>query len=193
MFKEPTTLYYFFSTLAQVIAAVTALIAVLVHFRISALRDFLVGDGEAVLRRKKDYNNSKGYEILTEDNKDSLQDAVYRKDIVGIRRILNELAIIEENKNINKDHHGFQWLFGFYTETENQIIEMSRTSKYSFVSALFTALYSVFAILFIELSNNNNCFQIILISLNIILVIICGYFLINGIRLAFKNFTNRFE
>ncbi len=47
---EATTLYYFFSTLAQVLAAITALVAVLVHFRISALRDFLIGDGESVLK-----------------------------------------------------------------------------------------------------------------------------------------------
>ncbi|MDZ7660747.1 hypothetical protein [Fodinibius sp.] len=50
LFSE-ATLYYFFSTLAQVLAALVALIAVLVHFRINALRDFLVGDGNAILRR----------------------------------------------------------------------------------------------------------------------------------------------
>lgn len=192
MFTD-NTLYYFFSTLAQVIAAATALIAVLVHFRISALRDFLVGDGESVLKRKKDYGDSNGYELLSDKNKDSLQDAVNRKDIVGIKKVLSELAILEENKNVNIEHHGFQWLLKYYTKTENQIKEMSRTSKYAFIIALVTALYSVIAILFVKISLDNSCFQITLVSLNIILLAICCYYIIKGISLAFKNFTNRFE
>jgi len=185
------TLYYFFSTLAQVIAAATALIAVLVHFRISALRDFLIGDGESVLIRKK--NKEQGYELLSETNKDRLQDAVYRKDISGIKEILNELATLEKDKNVNKDHHGFQWLSHYYDKTENQINEMSKISKYAFIFALITSFYSVIAILFIDISMNSLCFQIVLISLNIILLAICGYYTIKGIGLAFKNFTNRFE
>jgi len=185
------TLYYFFSTLAQVIAAATALIAVLVHFRISALRDFLIGDGESVLIRKN--NNEQGYELLSKTNKDRLQDAVYRKDISGIKKILNELAIFEEDKNVDKDHHGFQWLYNYYVKTENQINEMAKISKYAFIFALITCLYSVIAILFIDVAINNLCFQIFLIGLNIILLAICGYYIIRGVGLAFNNFTNRFE
>ncbi len=59
MFSQ-NTLYYFFTTIAQVLAAIAALIAVVVHFRISALRDFLVGDGESVLKGLEE--NIAGYE-----------------------------------------------------------------------------------------------------------------------------------
>ena len=104
-----------------------------------------------------------------------------------------ELKNLFENKNVNTEHHGFQWLLKYYTKTENQIIEMSRTSKYAFIIALITALYSVLAILFIEISLDNYCFQIALVSFNIILLAICCYYIIKGIGLAFKNFTNRFE
>jgi hypothetical protein len=193
---DPTTLYYFFSTLSQVVATTTALIAVLVHFRISALRDFLIGDGESVLIRKK--NNESGYELLTDKNKTQLQDSVNRKDILGIKGILKELAKLETEKNevekkVNQDHHGFQWLFGYYCKTEQQIYDMSNVSKLAFIFALITALYSIFAILFIEASQCSLFYQIVLIGLNIILLLICSCYLIRGFLLAFKNFTNRFE
>ena len=89
---SPNTLYYFFSTLAQMIAAIVALIAVLVHFRISALRDFLVGDGEAVLKRKE--RREEGYNLLTVKHKNKLIDAIERKDIAGIKKVMKFLADI---------------------------------------------------------------------------------------------------
>lgn len=117
------TLYYFFSTLAQVIAAATALVAVLVHFRISVLRDFLVGDGESVLNMKKRYGNQRGYDLLTEKNTDRLEDAVDRKDIYGIKEIIKELARLEEKKDVSKDHHGFQWLFRFFKKLKTKYLK----------------------------------------------------------------------
>jgi hypothetical protein len=42
-----TTLYYFFSTISQVLAAISALLAVFTQFKISEIKDFLIGDGKA--------------------------------------------------------------------------------------------------------------------------------------------------
>jgi len=190
---ESTTLYYFFSTLAQVLAAITALVAVLVHFRISALRDFLIGDGESVLKRKLDFGNTQGYDLLTDLNSNRLKDSIYRKDINGIRQVLAELAQLEANKNISSDHHGFQWLLSFFLTSEEEITQMSKTSKSSFIIAFVTALYSVIAILFVDISLKNNYFQFFLVSIDIVLLGFCCFFIIKGVGLAFKNFINRFE
>ena len=187
------TLYYFFSTLAQVIAAATALIALLVHFRISALKDFLVGEGESILNMKNRYGDQRGYDLLTEKNRDRLEDAVDRKDIYGIKEIIKELSKLEENNNVSKDHHGFQWLFEHFEKTENQISDMSQTSKRAFFSALTTALYCIIAILFVEIVISCISYSIILIGLSIILLIICSYYIVKGIRLGFDNFTDRFR
>ena len=187
------TLYYFFSTLAQMIAAIVALIAVLVHFRISALRDFLVGDGEAVLKRKE--RREEGYNLLPVIHKNRLIDAIERKDITGIKKVIKLLACNEkkEGHTLEDRPRGFQRLFKYYEKTENQINEMSRISKMAFFFAAITACYSTVAILLIDYAINCFWFQIILVGMNLILLSICGYFISKGIRLAFKNFTNRFD
>jgi hypothetical protein len=187
------TLYYFFSTLAQVVAAATALIAVLVHFRITALRDFLVGDGESVLNMKKDYREERGYDLLTSKNTDRLKGAVARKDISGIEKVLKELAELEKNKSVSEDHHGFQWLYGHFSKTQNQIKEMSQTSKRAFIMALITAFYSIISILFVEIIFDCLFYSILIVGFDIILLTICFCYFIKGIKLGFDNFTNRFN
>lgn len=187
-----TTLYYFFSTLAQVIAAAVALIAVLVHFRILALRDFLVGDGQAIIFAKDE--NRAGYDILDDTNLARLKDAVWRKDIGGIKNVLTWLAQFEQ-KNYYGNYtgpRGFQWLLNHFEHTENEIKKMSDKSKKSFIFALITSFYSVISILFVEVMINNQCFLFVSVVLILILIIICLYYFITGIKLAFSNFTERF-
>ena len=191
MFNQ-TTLYYFFSTIAQVIAAAVALIAVLVHFRISALREFLIGAGKSILNGKTE--NREGYEILNNKYHNRLMDSVSRNDIGGIKDVLKCLSDIEKKDcTIEVRPKGFHWLLNQFEITENQIDKMLKTSKRSFVFALITSGYSILAILFVELVINNMCGQIILIGIDIILLVICGTYLIIGIHLSFKNFTNRFN
>lgn len=187
-----TTLYYFFSTTAQVIAAATALIAVLVQFRILALRDFLVGDGKSIVDGKDD--NREGYDILNKRNYYRLKDSVSRKDIEGIKEVLTQLSNSEKDGgfNIEQRPRGFQWLLTHFESTEKQIDEMSKTSKRSFIFAFLTSFYSIMAILLTEMVINNSCCLYLLISICIILLTICGYYFVRGIILSFNNFTRRF-
>lgn len=66
-----TTLYFYFSTLAQVLAAIVALIAVIIHFRISSLRDILIGDGKAILisveKRINGISKPKPFDVVLHD------------------------------------------------------------------------------------------------------------------------------
>jgi hypothetical protein len=188
-----TTLYYFFSTIAQVIAASVALIAVLVHFRILALRDFLVGDGKSIVDGKDD--KREGYEILNTISYYRLKDSVSRKDIGGIKEVLTQLSNSEKDGGFTIENRprGFQWLLTHFESTEKQIDEMAKTSKRSFVFAFLTSFYSIIAILFVELIINNLCCLYLLIGISIILLAICGYYFIKGIILSFKNFTRRFS
>lgn len=194
----PNTLYYFFSTLAQILAAIVALIAVLVHFRMSALRDFLIGDGKSILKRKKRYDKGKtepGYELLEEIHKRRLIDSIERKDIKGIKEVLINLAEEEVKHGINTVNmpHCFQWLLDNFSNTENQIKEMLKISKRAFIFSLITALCSLFSILSIDFVKNCFLFQIVIIGINIILLIVCLYYLFKGISLGLKSFTDRFE
>lgn len=43
--------------------------------------------------------------------------------------IIKELGKLEKNNNVSKDQHSFQWLFKHFEKTENQIFNMSQTSK----------------------------------------------------------------
>lgn len=189
---NPTTLYYFFSTIAQVIAAAVALIAVLVQFRILALRDFLIGDGKSIVDGKDD--NREGYEILNTRTYYRLKDSVSRKDIGGIKEVLIQLSNSEKDGGYTAEHRprGFQWLLTHFENIEKQIDEMSRTSKRSFIFAFVTSFYSIIAILFIEIIIKNPFCLYFIIGLNLILLTICGYYFIKGIILSFKNFTRRF-
>ncbi len=72
--------------------------------------------GNLCLKRKLDYGNTQGYDLLNDLNTNRLKDSIYRKDINGIQQILTELAQLESNKNISPEHHGFQWLLNIFFE-----------------------------------------------------------------------------
>lgn len=191
MFSE-NTLYYFFSTIAQVLAALIALIAVLVHFRINALKYFLIGDGKAILHRKSIGEN--GYEELTSTQVKRLSDAVDRQDIQGIQNVLKDLVNIEidAGHTLESRPFGFQHVFGYFENSFHQINDMTKYSKRAFISALVTALYSTLVILLIEISACYIILQFFMLGICLILLTISITYVFKGINLAFKNSTNRF-
>ncbi len=189
---SPNTLYYFFTTVAQTLAAIAALIAVVVHFRISALRDFLVGDGEAVLKGLEEHRA--GYQGIPKKYKDRLINSNHRKDIGGIKSVIQCMAEKEKDAGHTlKDRpNGFQWLLSCFLTTEDDINKMLIASKRAFIFAITTALYSIMAILLIDLASQYICFQLILVLIDLILLGFCSFHILNGMKLAFKDFINRF-
>lgn len=47
------SLYYFFSTEAQSMAALAAILAIFLQYKISSLKILLVGDGLSIIKRKE--------------------------------------------------------------------------------------------------------------------------------------------
>ena len=82
-------------------------------------------DGQAVLERKK--SGAKGYVILDPKHEKRIIDAVARKDIRGIKRVIEYLANYEIGEGFTEKEmpRGFQRLLRHYQDTENQINEMS--------------------------------------------------------------------
>jgi hypothetical protein len=187
-----TTLYYYFSTLAQVLAAIVALIAVIIHFRISSLRDFLIGDGKAILRSVE--QRIQGYD-LNAKLKNRLRDSVGRNDIGGIKSVLKHLAEKEKDEGIDIEQRqrGLQFIYNSFVVTEEQIDQMTSVSKKAFTWALSTALLSVIAILFIDILKVNYIAQNVAVGISLALILFCSYYLFKGMSLAVKNFTTRFE
>jgi hypothetical protein len=75
---DANTLYYTFSTYAQVVSAIVAIIAAFVHFRIRAIEDLLIGHGQSVLNRW----NEPGYRLpekTIDRQKKRLIDAIGRR------------------------------------------------------------------------------------------------------------------
>lgn len=175
------------------LAAIAALIAVVVHFRISALRDFLVGDGQAVLKGLEEHKA--GYQGIPAKYKDRLVNSNQRKDLAGIKVVIEYMAEKEKKTGYTlKDKpNGFQWLLDCYLKIEDQINEMVKASKRAFFFAFITALYSIIAILFVDLASKYLCFQFILVCADLILLVFCYIYIRKGIILAFSNFTNRFQ
>ena len=84
------TLLYSFSTIAQVLAALTALTGIFLFYRIEGINNLLIGQGIAILKgqRTKIDNKVQGEPLLTEIEYCRLRDAIDRKNIYGIEEIL---------------------------------------------------------------------------------------------------------
>jgi hypothetical protein len=195
MFSE-TTLYYFYSTIAQVIAAAVAIIAVLAQFRISALHKILIGDGKAIYDTKIDPqfpSVKQAYLILDDIHTKRLRDGISREDINEIRKILKLLAENEAKQgyDINDREHGFQWTFNKFTKTEEQLNDLNKYSKWSFYSAFTLAFYSVFAILTSDLLKCSQVFHWGVFGIDVILIFACLYLLLKGIHYSMLSLSSR--
>jgi len=94
-----TTLYYYFSTIAQVVAATVALISIALQFKVNTNRKYLIGDGQAVYNRL--IAHDAGYELDDKYVK-RLRDAIEKEDLNGIGDILSLLKDNEIKKNKDK-------------------------------------------------------------------------------------------
>src|ERR1022692_624633 len=97
---ETTTLYYFFSTTAQVLAAISALLPVFTHFKITEIKESIIGDGIATLNRWEKPENGYPPPIMDSNNYfERLEDSVGRKSINGIHDVIKKLAEFEKNQS----------------------------------------------------------------------------------------------
>ncbi|PLX00712.1 MAG: hypothetical protein C0594_15395 [Marinilabiliales bacterium] len=164
---DSTTLYYFLSTIAQVLAAIAALLAVFTHFKISEIKDFLVGDGQATHIRMvhsqetqlKNFSRGiikqfTGYCLENQHDKyqDRLRDAVGRKSLKGIKDVIDLLAKQEKNQNktIETNPRGLQYLQLRYEKRLKNLNNIKLATKYAILFSFITIVISLILLLFVD-------------------------------------------
>lgn len=182
---KANTLYYFFSTIAQVFAAISALLAVFTHFKINEIKDFLVGDGTATFERMK--INEEGY-VLPKETEHKLylgrlRDAVARKSILGILDVIKILAQNErkQGKDLNSNPRGLQYLEKRFEERRSQFEKIKSWTKKSIILAFIVISISLISLVIVEYLVNCFLLVIIIIITTIIVAIFSIYYTVKGI------------
>ncbi|TAL68711.1 MAG: hypothetical protein EPN82_09570 [Bacteroidetes bacterium] len=185
-----TTLYYFFSTIAQVMAAISALLAVFTHFKINGIKVFLIGDGKATFERM----NSKetGYDLESNYKKylDRLRDALFRESILGIKEVIEILAKNEQGKGktIETNPRGLQYLEKRFKERISQLNKIKSLTKQAIVFAIFAICLSIISIVFVEKIIDNS---LLIWSLMIFILIVTLFSLVYTIRGVFYGLKDQ--
>lgn len=169
---EINILFYFFSTVAQVLAAISALLAVFTHFKINEILEFLVGDGRATLQRMEKPEN--GY-ILKKDNikfHDRLRDSVGRKSILGIKEVIDLLANQEkeQRKTIESNPSGLQFLKKRFEIRQDQIGYIKSLTKKSISVAFIAIFISLVSLVFISIISYKIYVGVIILVISLTLV-----------------------
>lgn len=181
-----TALYYFFSTVAQVMAAISALLAIFTQFKITEIKDYLLGVGKAIFERIK--NNEEGHTSNTVQNQlNNIRDSVDRKSILGIRKVISALPDLENNWSMSilypkskiKGIYSISEKFDFYIEKLKSIKENTRIS---FILSFIVIIISLFSIIFTELMINYCLILYTIVFITLFLVIISFYYTIKGIK-----------
>lgn len=162
LFSE-TTLYYYFSTIAQVVAATVALVSIAIQFRIINLRRHLVGDGQAVYNRA--IAGQRGYDVLDDKLKQRLSDALEREDLDGIGDVIRFLVEANAPSYIDLilNPHGFNQLNTTFFKAINAMKVMKLkivsivlisiiTISTALISLVFIDLYKVFPAIIVFIS-----------------------------------------
>ena len=141
--------YYFHSTTAQVLASVSALLAVFTHYKVSEIKEFLVGDGKATYERVK--NKDVGYVFLDEHEKhqNRFRDSIGRRSIVGIKKEVKVLAEQERDRGETRESKptGLQALYRGFEIRVAQINNIKKYTKRSLVWSLIGVMISLLSLL----------------------------------------------
>lgn len=166
-----STLYYFFSTVAQVLAATAALSVIILQFKINEIKRFLIGSGHAMFRSMA--RGERYYDKLEPHKRNRLEDAIGREDINGIEEILNLLTKYEIDDGIKlKDHPtGFQGLNERYKNQKILITTLNKLMRAPIIFSLITIIACLIGLSFVDLINKNLISSITSILLVLFLVI----------------------
>ena len=186
---QANSLYYYFSTVAQVMAAISALLAVFTQFKISEIKDFLIGDGIATLERMKLHES--GYHLETDFKKhiDRLRDSVGRKSIMGILEVLEVLSKNEkdEGKTLASSPRGLQYLEKRFKLNLVQLNKIQSLTKKSIVLAFIAIFISLVSLIFVEVLKNYKIVNWTLIFLVFAVAFFSMLYTIEGIFYGLKN------
>ena len=186
---QANSLYYYFSTVAQVLAAISALLAVFTQFKISEIKDFLIGDGIATLERMK--LHEAGYYLATDFIKhiDRLRDSVGRKSIMGVLEVLEVLSKNEKDagKTLITNPRGLQHLEKRFKRNLLQLNKIQALTKKSIVLAFVAIFLSLISLIFVENLKNYRIANGMIIASVFAITFFSMLFTIQGIFYGLRN------
>ncbi|MBK7382670.1 MAG: hypothetical protein IPI81_04945 [Flavobacteriales bacterium] len=169
---DNNALLYYFSTLAQCLAALAALPAVFIHFRTQALIRLMVGLGKSMLLRwdrEPDYVQryvpTLGSRRLLDRLK--LEAAVEREDLKIVHRMLRRFAEVQKNIPQKEGNHGFAEACLHFESLNRTRIGLRDGLLWSVVFALLGMGLSLLGIM--VLSVKSNCWVPLLMGLTAII------------------------
>jgi len=165
---DTNTFYYTLSTIPQVLAATTAVLAAFMHYRLRRITDFLVGEGQVAYDRL----GTKGYE-LSDQNSNRLRDGISRRNIAEIKEPLKLMRDKEkEHFTLKQRPKGLQFNFDKkFCKTENYKLNLELFTKIVIIISVFTILFSLICLSKTDyiFENALNCY---IINYNIYLFVI---------------------
>jgi hypothetical protein len=183
---DNSTLYYTLSTIPQILAATSAILAAFIHFRLSTIHNFLVGDGKSALNRL----GETGYELEKKES-DRLRDGVNRKSIAEIKEILEVLKEKEISDGFEKSIRptGLQYLFeDRFCPTEKHYNKLQKYAIYVIGFSLFSIICSLVSLSQVDCIIVNN-FQSYILIINTILLILSIIFSFILVIISFRKKT----
>jgi len=166
------TFYYTLSTIPQIVAAISAILAVFLFRRLETLKNILIGYGQSVYDRSKD----KEYDFMFQNNNHQkitqdlrLRDAVHRKNIREVKLVI-KFYKNQENKSeekgitINKET-GLRHVYDEFCRTEQLYIKIKHFAKVTFIISTTSLLLSVFSLSFADYLFTNYGSKILNINL----------------------------
>jgi hypothetical protein len=165
----------------QVIAAISAILAVFLFRRLETLKSILIGDGTAILNR----SSVSEYDFLFEEDLEAirikkwqdkrLRDGINRKDIEEIKKVIEfygnqEQKAEEKGKKINKES-GLQNFYRKFSNTEELFNNIIFFAKITFFTSIASILLSVICLAFTDVIYSN-CLSSSAIAVNLIVFIL---------------------
>jgi hypothetical protein len=149
---DSNTFYYTLSTIPQVLAALVALVAVFVQFRLQLLRDHLIGHGKSVLNRSENPN----YGLQGQKDRNMqlarLRDSIDRRSIQDIKRVIERFAEHEETEGHTTVDlpTGFQYLRDRYAKTVSLVASLRTWTVATIGASFLTILVSIIGLMFAD-------------------------------------------
>ena len=190
---EPTTFYYTLSTIPQILAALTAVLAVFLFRRFELLETNLWGLGKSIYDRSKaeEYNFLFPNNLKEKNKQDlRLRDAINKKSFAGIKTVIeffkNAETTAEKNRiPVNKDK-GLTFVYFQYCAIENKIKELKKWSKFSLAFSIIGILLSVICLSLTDIIFKH-CLSIFILIINLIVFIISLIFILYVVFISFKS------
>ncbi len=187
---ETNSFYYFFSTVAQVLAAITALLAIFAQFKIGELTSYLIGDGEATLKRME--KGDIGYLLPNTDEETKwfgrLRDAIGRKSLLGILESLEMLSNHETQQGKDKERpRGLTYLKIRFVKKNKQLTDLKTLTQRSIILSFIAIIISLICLPFAKYLNEHTNIGYTSLTIVFLLTFLSIIFTIKGVRSGLEN------